>query len=110
MLAQDGNPEVFVKKNIQPAEEVEEVNQQDPSTANQEQEEPGSLIPGKENKNTSGEFRSATARRTITKPDTAQVNTKEKESKSKYNILLYYFYKSKHEETEEKGNTTSRDN
>lgn len=104
--AQDGNPQVFEKKTNQQQVGNEDEPEQEPDTvAGQEQDEPGSLTPVKEGK--ASQSVKSGIRKLPAKADSTQNTQKEKEPKSKYNILLYYFYKSKHEETESKENSSA---
>lgn len=102
LFAQEGGEREFGKKNQQP--EVEETSQDDENESNSNDEElddrpalqPSSII------KKSSESRSGK----LSKPDSViqapSVKAKPKESKSKYNILLYYYYKLKHEDSDNK--------
>ncbi|MGB3466776.1 MAG: hypothetical protein WBA74_15960 [Cyclobacteriaceae bacterium] len=107
LYAQDGNPQVFGKKNIQTENDAVEDESQDPEPTVQESDEPGSFLPQKQVKVPVDAPLSRP--KSVNLQDSTQINTngKEKEPKNKYNILFYYFYKSKHEENEEKDKDVS---
>lgn len=106
VYAQEGDPEEFGKKSNQRGNESEVANQQEPQNSSPEVESPGNLMPQKENKVQSNiPSQESLDNRKSKKSTQTQVSPKSKESKSKYNILLYYFYKSKHEETDSKEST-----
>lgn len=102
--AQEGNPEEFGKKVNTTESDNEEVNQEEPDNTNSDTEEAGSLKPVKYQKFTPTNFRHSSDTlnpKEIKKEGNLQTAPKAK----KYNILLYYFYKSKYEETDSKEET-----
>ncbi|MEL6562043.1 MAG: hypothetical protein AAFQ94_27905 [Bacteroidota bacterium] len=102
LQAQEGDPEEFGKKVQSTESDNEEANRQEPENANTDAEESGSLKPIKNTKavvNGSDNPISTLSKKSANKEDSTQTAAPKAK---KYNILLYYFYKSKYEETETK--------
>ncbi len=106
VYGQEGDPEEFGKKNVQTENESEEVSQHPSEMHENESEEPGNLTPQKVKAQSELRPNSLNGPK-IKKSNQTQVAPKPKESKSKYNILFYYFYKSKHEQTDSKEGTAN---
>lgn len=99
--AQEGNPEEFGKKVNNTEIDNVEVSQQEPENPNVDNEESGSLKPAKDGK--SSLKITTNSSNSLNQKDTKKDSGTQTSPKAKkYNILLYYFYKSKYEETETK--------
>ena len=102
LFAQEGGDREFGKKNQQP--EVDETSQDDEDVTNnndEELDERPALQPSRIIKNTT-RSRAGKINKSDSLSQAPLVKPKQKEAASKHNILLYYIYKMKHEDSDSK--------
>ncbi|MEL7219889.1 MAG: hypothetical protein AAGJ93_01140 [Bacteroidota bacterium] len=104
IFAQEGGEREFGKKNQQPV--VEEPSQEvenEVTSSEEEIDDRPALQPSRMIKGTSeSPLSSGKPVKTDSTVQVPIVNPKKKDSKNKYNFLVYYFYKLKHEDSDNK--------